>query len=79
MTKRVPKHIRQKVERMSRLMSQIVALNSELESWLESNGVDDGWDFIAEYRAEPGYEIGGRLEWFYDAVEQKMNEGAGLD
>lgn len=71
--KRVPKHIKRKVERMSRLMTQIVELNQELEGWLEANGIEDGWDFMTEYRQETGYEISGRLEWFYEAVEKAIN------
>lgn len=73
MSKRVPKHIKQKVERMSRLMEKLVDLNTELESWLEANGIEDGYDFMSQYRQDVGYEVGGRLEWFYEAVENAIN------
>lgn len=72
MEKRVPKHIRQKVERMSRLMTQVVGLNQEIEEWLESNGIEDGFDFTYDHRIESGYEIAD-FEAFYAAIEKAIN------
>lgn len=71
--KRVPKHIKAKVERMSALMGKLVQLNEELEEWLEANGIEDGYDFVAQYRMDTGYEIGADFDWFYEAVEKAIN------
>lgn len=58
MARQVPKHIKAKIERMNRLMAQVVELNEELERWLESSGVAaDGYDYVTEWKLLPGYEI----------------------
>jgi hypothetical protein len=72
MAKRVPKHIIQKLERMSKLMGQLTDLNMELEEWMESNGIENGFDFTYDYRYEPAYEIQ-RREEFIKALEDAIN------
>lgn len=68
MAKRVPKHIIQKLERMSRLMGQLTDLNMELEAWMEKNGIEDAFDFTTDWRYEPAYEIERRND-FIEALE----------
>lgn len=55
----VPNYIKVKVTKMNRLATKLVELNMELEAWLESRGIEDGWDFIHsnDYAHESGYEI----------------------
>lgn len=73
MTKRVPKHIRAKIERMSRLMETIVDLNMEVEEWLENNaGIEDGFDFTYDQRDSRGYGIVS-VEDFINAIESEMS------
>ena len=72
MAKRVPKHIIQKLERMSKLMSQLTDLNMELEAWMERNGIEDAFDFAYDWRYEPAYEIQNRDD-FIRAVEAAIN------
>ena len=72
MAKRVPKHIAQKLERMSKLMGQLTDLNIELEQWMEKNGIEDAFDFTHDWRYEPAYEIIDR-DSFINAVEDAIN------
>jgi len=72
MAKRVPKHIIQKIERMSKLMGQLTDLNMELEEWMEKNGIEDAFDFTHDWRYEPAYEIT-RREDFVKALEEAIN------
>lgn len=72
MAKRVPKHIIQKMERMSRLMGQLTDLNMELEEWMEKNGIEDAFDFTHDHRYEPAYEILD-IGTFIEAVEEAIN------
>lgn len=55
--KTVPKHIRTKIERMNRLMDALVDLNLEVEAWMESNGIEDAFDFTGDHRDDRGYGI----------------------
>lgn len=56
MAKQTPKHIKAKVERVNRLMEQIIALNMEIEEWMEKSGVtDDGFDYTYDFRDDRGY------------------------
>lgn len=72
MTKRVPKHIKAKIERMSRLMETIIDLNMEVEEWLEKNaGVDNGFDFAYDYRDDRGYGIT-NVSDFISAIEESL-------
>lgn len=57
MSKRVPEHIISKIERMNSLMQQVVALNYELEHWMEDSGIVDAFAFTLDYRESRGYEI----------------------
>lgn len=57
MAKRTPKYIIEKIDRMNRLMQQVVDLNFELEEWLEANGIEDGFDFTFDQRDDRGYGI----------------------
>ena len=58
MTKQMPKAMQQKVNRMSKLMSQLIDLNQELERWLEDSGITtDGFDYTYDHREHPGYWI----------------------
>lgn len=57
MAEGVPKHVVRKVERMNRIMQQLVDLNFELEEWLEANGVEDAYDLTFDYRDVRGYGI----------------------
>jgi hypothetical protein len=57
---------------MSKLMGQLTDLNTELEDWMEANGIEDGFDFTYDYRYEPAYEIQCR-EDFIKAVEAAIN------
>lgn len=72
MSKRVPKHIRAKIERMSRLMDTIVDLNIEVEKWVEKNtDIDDCFDFAYDHRDERGYGII-RVDAFVKAIEEQL-------
>lgn len=68
---KVPKHIMAKVVRANRLMGEVVRANMEVEQWLESHGVDDGYDFVyAKGGMESrGYEIVWPEE-LYKAIEE---------
>lgn len=57
MSKQMPKYMVEKINRMNKLMQQIVELNFQLEEWLEANGVEDGYDLTVDYRESRGYEI----------------------
>ena len=58
MTKQLPKAMQQKINRMSKLMSQLIDLNQELEQWLEDSGITpDGFDYTYDHREHPGYWI----------------------
>jgi hypothetical protein len=70
--KTVPKYIKAKVERMSRLMEQIVELNLEVESWMEANGVEGAFDYTRDYRDDRGYGIY-NVPDFIDEVERAIN------
>ena len=70
----VPKHIINKVERMARLMDQLVELNIEVEEWMEKNGIDDAFDFTRDYRDDRGYGISFPYD-FIAKVERRLNEG----
>lgn len=72
MAKRVPKHIIQKMERMSKLMDQLTDLNVQVEEWMEANGIENGFDFVSDYRHEPAYEIYDIPE-FVKAIEAAIN------
>ena len=68
---KVPKYIKVKVAMMNKLAVRLVELNMELEAWLESKGIEDGWDFIHsnDYDTEGGYEIV-FADRFYKHVEE---------
>lgn len=70
--KTVPKHIRAKVERMGRLMDQLVELNIEVETWMERNGIEDAFDFTSDYRDDRGYGID-RAADFIEALEREFD------
>jgi len=70
--KTTPKHIKAKVERINKLMEQIVELNMEVEGWLEKNGCDDAFDFTTDFRNCRGYGIDS-VETFYARVEELIN------
>lgn len=72
MAKRVPKHIIQKLERMSKLMGQLTDLNMEVEEWMERSGIESAFDFTHDWRYEPAYEIQNRDD-FIRAVEAAIN------
>lgn len=72
MAKRVPKHIIQKMERMSKLMDQLTDLNVQVEEWMEGSGIENGFDFTSDYRYEPAYEICDIPE-FVKAIEAAIN------
>lgn len=55
--KTVPKHIKEKVARMNRLMQQLVDLNIEVETWMEKAGIENAFDFTDGYRDDRGYGI----------------------
>lgn len=71
MTKQMPKTMIGKVERMNKLMQQVVDLNCELEQWLEKNGIEDGFDFTGDYRESRGYEIYD-VDGFINAVNEAL-------
>lgn len=71
MTKQMPKTMIAKVERMNKLMQQVVDLNCELEQWLEKNGIEDGFDFTGDYRETRGYEIYD-VDGFINAVNEAL-------
>ena len=70
--KTTPKHIKAKVERINRLMEQIVELNMEVEDWLEKNGIENGFDFTDDFRDSRGYGIDS-AETFYARIEEFIN------
>lgn len=73
MARTVPKHVIRKIDRMNRLMGEIVSLNFELEEWLEKNGVEDGFAFTSDYRDDRGYAI----HWpddFVAAIEAELEQ-----
>jgi flagellar hook-associated protein FlgK len=73
MAKRVPKHIKAKVERANRLMEQITALNMEIEEWMEKSGVtDDGFDYTYDFRDSRGYGYF-TPEWFFERIDGDLN------
>lgn len=69
MAKQTPRHIIKKIERMNRLMEQLIDLNVELEDWLEKNGIEDGFDFTYDNRDDRGYAI-----IWPDQFIEKINE-----
>ena len=69
----MPKYMAKKVERMNRLMSEIVDLNLELEDWMEANGIDDSFDFTYDHRDDRGYAIID-ITSFIEAVNEAMSE-----
>lgn len=70
--KRVPKHIKAKIERTNRLMETIIDLNIEVEEWIEGNtGIDDAFDFTSDYRDDRGYGINQVAE-FIDRIESEV-------
>ena len=72
MTKQMPKTMINKIERMNKLMEQVVSLNIELEEWLEKNGISDGFDLATDYRESRGYEI-----FDVDGFVARVNEELG--
>ncbi len=72
-SKQMPKYMAKKVERMNRLMSEIVDLNLELEDWMEANGIDDSFDFTYDHRDDRGYAIID-ITSFIEAVNEAMSE-----
>lgn len=73
--KKVPKHIRAKVERMSRLMDALVDLNLEVEGWIEANGVKDAYYLSDDLRDDRGYGLWDEAKYL-ERVERAIN---GLD
>lgn len=71
-TKKVPKHIMTKIDRMGRLMQQLVDLNIEVEEWMQRNGISEPFDFTADYRDDRGYGISFPYD-FVKAVEDAIN------
>lgn len=73
--KTVPKHITKKIERMERLMDQLVALNIEVEEWVEEHaGVPNAFELTEDNRDDRGYSLW-RPEEFIAKVEDLLNEG----
>lgn len=73
MTKQMPKTMIAKIERMNKLMQQVVDLNFELEEWLEKNGFEDAYDFTFDYRESRGYEIV-HVDWFVNDVNEELSK-----
>lgn len=73
--KKVPKHIKAKIERMSSLMDALVDLNLEVEGWIEANGVEDAYYLSDDLRDDRGYGLWDELKYL-DRVERAIN---GLD
>jgi hypothetical protein len=70
----VPKHITKKIERMERLMDQLVALNIEVEEWVEKNtGVASAFDLAEDNRDDRGYAYWIDSRFIAD-VERLLNE-----
>lgn len=72
--KTVPKHIREKVARMNRLMDQIVAINIEIEEWAEKNGAEYAFGLSEDNRDDRGYGVW-REDEFIKAIESSINGG----
>lgn len=71
----VPKHITKKIVRMERLMDQLVALNIEVEEWVEKNtGVPNAFELSQDNRDDRGYSLW-RPGDFIAKVEDLLNEG----
>lgn len=73
--KKVPKHIKAKIERMSLLMDALVDLNLEVEGWLEANGVEDADYLSDDLRDYRGYGLWDEAKYI-ERVERAIN---GLD
>ena len=74
MAKQMPKAMQKKLERVDRLMSQIIDLNQDIERWLEASGItEDGFDYTSDFREYPGYWIVDR-EGFIAKVNQDLEE-----
>ncbi len=74
MAKQMPKAMQKKLERVDRLMSQIIDLNQDIERWLEASGItEDGFDYTSDFRECPGYWIADR-EGFIAKVNQDLEE-----
>ena len=71
---RVPKYVVKKIERMNRLMQEIVDLNIEVEGWIEANGCENAFDLSVGYRDDRGYGISG-VDGFLSEVERVINGG----
>lgn len=71
----VPNYIKVKVAKINRLATKLVELNMELEAWLESKGIEDGWDFIRsnDYANDSGYEIMFE-DRFYKQIEDMIGK-----
>ena len=73
--KTVPKHIKAKIERMSRLMDALVDLNIEVEEWVEKNtGIDSAFDLAEDNRDDRGYAYWNSSRFIED-VERLLNGG----
>lgn len=71
--RKVPKHIKAKIERMSRLMDALVDLNIEVEAWVEKNaGVSDAFELSSGNRDDRGYAYWNPSE-FIKLVELEMS------
>ena len=73
--KKVPKRIKDKIERMSRLMDALVDLNLEVEAWIEANGVKEAYYLSDDLRDDRGYGLWDEAKYL-ERVERAIN---GLD
>lgn len=76
--KTVPKYIKNKVERMNRLMDELVTLNIEVEEWAEKLGVTDAYDLAYCNRDDRGYailDVGAYVTDLEDAINSQNERG----